>query len=261
MKMLLKLTVIFINMCFINLATATPIDLSTWLVDGGGNWSFNTTNAPNDSADQADNSIPTVLFNNQDSQGISLSGSIKVQTSSDDDFIGFVLGYDNDDLFGTNPTTDYILVDWKQGTQSGWDAGMAISRVTGGPIANSGVDTGGDAWTHTGNVELLERAATFGNVGWVNFEEYIFDISFTASNIKVSVNDVEQFNINGTFENGSFGFYNFSQPNVRYAGITEEVIPDEDEPDDPGDNQYPVPEPEIMGLFALCLLGIRFYRT
>ncbi|GAA3968773.1 hypothetical protein GCM10022278_28150 [Allohahella marinimesophila] len=48
---------------------------------------------------------------------VGLAGRLEVQTTSDDDFFGFVLGYDAGDLFGSNPTTDYILVDWKQGTQ------------------------------------------------------------------------------------------------------------------------------------------------
>lgn len=228
------------QLCF-----AGPIDLSSWIIDGGGSWTFNTTVIPNDSATQNVNSIPTVLFNNVNSQGLALSGTIEVQTSSDDDFIGFVLGYDDNDLFGSNATTDYILVDWKQGTQSGWDAGMSISRVTGGPIASSGVDTGGDAWQHTGHVNFIERAATLGNVGWQDFTEYAFDIQFTATNIRVLIDGIEQFNINGSFENGSFGFYNFSQENVRYAGIQEDVVP-----------STGIPEPAMIMLFTLSLLSL-----
>ena len=40
---------------------------------------------------------------------------------------------------------------------------MSISHVTGGPIANSGVDVSCDAWNHTGNVELITKAATLAN--------------------------------------------------------------------------------------------------
>lgn len=236
---------------FTQAATAAPVDLSSWLVDGGGNWTVESGSEPNDSVTQSLNSRPTVFFNNTASQGTSLSGSITVETNSDDDFVGFVLGYDAGDIFGSNPTTDYILVDWKQGTQGGWDAGMAISRVT-GSIDAGGTDISADAWDHVGNVELLERAATLGSTGWEDHTEYLFDIVFNSSNIQVFVDGVEQFNINGTFEDGSFGFYNFSQPNVRYAGITEDLAPDPDDPE--------VPEPGAFGLLGLGLLGFALAR-
>lgn len=225
MKNILKFTVaIFIYILASDVRSA-PVDLSSWQINGSGSWSFNSTNGPNDSADQALNSIPTVLFNNKNSRGTTLSGTVEVQTTSDDDFIGFVLGYNDNDLSGTNTSTDYILVDWKQNTQAGWGAGMSISRVAGGPLASSGTDIAGDAWTHTGNVNFLQRAATLGNIGWTDNTEYFFSINFTATNIQLSIDGIQQFDINGTFKDGSFGFYNFSQPNVRYAAVETVPIP------------------------------------
>jgi len=237
-------------------AHAGLVDLSAWSEDGGGNWVL--PGAPNHSVFQTLNSPTTMFFNNENSQGKSLSGSIKVEeTGGDDDFVGFVLGYDDNDLFGSNATTDYILIDWKQGTQSGWDAGMAISRVT-GSINAGGVSTGSNAWQHTGNVNFIERAATLGNTGWSDNVEYLFEISFTATNITVEVNGVEQFNINGTFEDGSFGFYNFSQPRVRYAGIEEDVLPPQCGV--PGQPACSVPEPISVGLLSASLAAMALLR-
>jgi hypothetical protein len=222
-------------------AAAAPVDLSSWQIDGAGNWTIQSSAQPNDSAFQSLNSRPTMLFNGVDSQGLALSGTIEVQTASDDDWIGFVLGYDDGDVFGSNATTDYILVDWKQGTQGGWDAGMAISRVT-GAIDTSGTDMSSDAWDHVGNVNFIQRAATLGNTGWDDNTEYLFEIVFTSTLIQVTVDGVEQFNLSGTFENGSFGFYNYSQPGVRYAGITEDIVP--------------MPEATALAMLAFGLIGV-----
>ncbi|MGB1263631.1 MAG: PEP-CTERM sorting domain-containing protein [Cognaticolwellia sp.] len=232
------------------------IDLSTWERDGSGSWVL--PGGDNNSVLQTLNSRPTVFFNDMNSQGLSLSGSIEVEESGgDDDFFGFVLGYDNDDLFGSNATTNYILVDWKQGTQGGWDAGMSISRVT-GSIDAGGTDTNADAWDHIGNVSFIERAATLGAIGWADATEYQFDISFTATNITVLVDGIEQFNINGAFEDGSFGFYNFSQPQVRYAGIEEDVIPPQC--GQAGQPPCAVPEPSTIAILGLALVAFASRR-
>ena len=245
---------------FTGLAHSAPVDLSTWQVDGSGNWSLYNSN---NSVFQSLNSRPTVFFNNMDSQGLALSGTIRQGNQNgtagggDDDWFGFVLGYDDGDITGSNSTTDYILVDWKQGTQGGWDAGMAISRVT-GSIDASGTDMNSNAWDHVGNVSFIERALTLGNVGWVDNQEYLFEIIFTATNIQVTVDGVKQFDLNGTFENGSFGFYNYSQPSVNYAGIEENVAPPMC--GDPGQPPCDVPEPGTIALFGLGLAGLGFAR-
>jgi hypothetical protein len=232
-------------------AVAAPVDLSSWLQNGGGGWSLEPGN---NGVKQSGNSPPGVFHNNENSQGQSLSGSIEVQTTSDNDFVGFVLGYTQGDIGGGAVGQDYLLIDWKQDTQAGWDEGLAISRVT-GDIATGGTNTASNAWQHNGVVEFLTRSnatgSAFGNTGWANNTEYTFDLEFTSSNVKVFVNDNLEIDVDavdfggGPFANGAFGFYAFSQTGGRYAGLEEVVLPP----------TIPVPAGLPLTLSALAALG------
>lgn len=203
------------------LAQAATIDLTTWSAEGAGSWAVQTGD---DSVIQGTNGNPTVFHNNTaSSQGNDLRGEITVNTTSDDDFIGFVLGYNSGDL--ANAAASYLLIDWKQRDQSAFGAtglaGLAISQVSGVLGNNSG------AWSHdpTNNVTELARATTLGSTGWVDNTTYDFRIDFTATNVRVFVNDVLEIDVNGVFADGGFGFYNYSQASVEYAGITSDALP------------------------------------
>ncbi|MGG7568253.1 hypothetical protein ACQ5SO_19040 [Rhodovulum sp. DZ06] len=213
---------------FATTASAVPVavDLSGWTSEGAGTWTVQTGN---DSVLQTQNGSPTVFYSAGNSQGLALAGQITVQTTSDDDFIGFVLGYHAGDL--SNASADFLLIDWKQlnqGLYSGTGtAGLAISRVTGVLGDNSG------AWWHdpTNNVNEIQRAATLGATGWADNTTYDFELVFQPTVAQVYVNGALELNITAadagvtSFNNGAFGFYNYSQPNVLYAGITEETAP------------------------------------
>ncbi len=170
------------------------------------------------------------VFNTEATVGISVSGG-------DDDLIGFVLGFVPGDT--TNTNADYLLVDWKKGTQSfnfgspsctgGSQSlkGIAVSRVTGIPTAD-------EMWGHVDfdnatcsplgqGVTELARAATLGATGWATNTEYDFRISYGPTRLKVWVNDVLQFDLAGDFPPGRIGFYNFSQANVTYRAFDLEA--------------------------------------
>ncbi|MBK5926549.1 hypothetical protein CCR87_04125 [Rhodobaculum claviforme] len=200
-------------------AQAAPVDLSTWVREGAGIWNVSPDKT---SVTQTQNTTPGVFHSNTNSQGQFLSGTIRVNTSTDDDFVGFVLGYRAGDL--SSATADYLLIDWKQATQSlggcTGAVGLAISRVT-GPLTS-----GSMAWCHQGpGIEELARATTLGSTGWADFATYTFELVFTATRVQVVVDGTTEIEINGSFSNGSFGFYNYSQANVTYAGIQQGAAP------------------------------------
>ena len=200
-------------------AHAAPTNLSTWTLEGDGNW---VVAADQNSVTQTQNVNPGVYYSDFNSIGRSLSGTIKVNTTGDDDFIGFVVGFNPGDM--TDGASDFLLIDWKQGTQGSFgcnaDAGLAVSRVSTGLANNRG------AWCHDANgVTELTRATGLGATGWTDNQTYTFDIEYTATNLKVFVDGALQVNLAGTFSDGRFGFYNYSQANVTYAGIQDDVLP------------------------------------
>jgi len=165
-----------------------------------------------------------------------------------------VLGYNAGDL--DNASANYLLVDWKQADQTfgslgASTRGLAISRVTG----ELGNDSG--AWGHNpaNNVTELARGTTLGDTGWDDNTSYDFQLNFTSSLVEVFVNGALELSVTGVFEDGGFGFYNYSQTNVRYAGVTTDVIPD---PIDPP--VAPVPLPASLPLLLAGLGGFAAMR-
>ena len=154
-----------------------------------------------------------------------MAGSIAVETSSDDDFVGFVLGYNSGELGSSS--ADFWLIDWKQNDQYPGVDGLALSHVTG----DVGTAAENDFWQHQNTVTEVERAANLGSTGWADHTTYGFELIFTSTLIEVKVGGVTEIsytsaeNGGNAFNDGSFGFYNYSQSNVRYAGITEDQLP------------------------------------
>lgn len=229
-------------------AQAAPVNLSTWSSeDGFGSQSSAAWDVAgdNNSVLQKNNSDPAVFYDGAAaSQGKALSGTIEVKTTGDDDFIGFVLGFDSGELSGSASSIDYWLVDWKQGNQTHLGqyapAGLALSHVT-------GVDaTGAELWGHSGDVNQVARGTNLGSTGWADNTPYLFKLIFTSSLIQVWVNGVLEISHAGSFQDGGFGFYNYSQSTVEYAGIQE----------DPAPSTIPLPAGLPLLVGALGALGL-----
>jgi len=190
------------------------IDLADWQANGSGNWILQPDNR---TVLQTLNAEPTVFHNNVDSQSdlFELTGEIKVTTTSDDDFIGFVLGYHDGDLVREN--VDYLLIDWKQQDQGDGKRGLVISHITN--KLNSA------AWSHDAaqGVTELQRGTNFGNIGWKDNTSYIFKITFSPTLVEVFINDVKELSVSGDFEDGAYGFYNYSQGSVLYSAIQANI--------------------------------------
>jgi hypothetical protein len=211
-------------------ANAGLIDLNTWTPTSGGTWGVDTGGT---SVLQSTNGQPTYFLSDTNYINTQFDGTFGVETTSDDDFIGFTFGYNN--------STDFLLFDWKQGNQN--HTGYAPSGFTLSKISGSNVNY----WDHSGaDITVLASDYT-GNNGWVDHTVYGFSLDFTTTGIKIGIDGTNIFDVSGSFNTGKFGFYNYSQSQVRYTGFTEEV-------------SQSIPEPSTLAIFALGLMGLASRR-
>lgn len=235
-------------------ASAVPVDLTTFTTEAytpasgfaTPAWTVSATSASHPSNQDA-----SVLYAPDSALNKRYIGTLTPGT--DDDVIGFVLGFDPGEA-PMGATGEYILIDWKGATQSfefvdtvntfhdltdntttgtgtgfSMPVGLAISRVTGSPTAD-------EMWAHAdiphvdsspslGAVQELARGLTKGNVAYNRTGgSHLFDITYTATNVKVYVDGVKQFDLNGTFGDGRFGLYSaFQGPTETFSNFS--VVP------------------------------------
>lgn len=196
-------------------------DLADWQIDGNGSWTYNETD---NSWFQSTNTPDfTFLYDpSNTSIGNAVSGSIEVATTNDDDFIGFALGYSQGE--STSDLADYWLVSWKKRPQSGWEAGLSLWHITG--------NINNDPWNPSNNadVTLIQKANNYGSTGWVSNQNYTFDLTYTEGSLAVFIDEELELAVSAKdagvseFEDGGFGYFNFSQDTVYYYDVEYDAI-------------------------------------
>jgi len=195
-------------------------DLNNWTKEGGssaGTWVLSSTGL---SVKQTLNGAPTFFVSPDEIINITITGEFKVETNVDNDWMGFVFGYKSPIAAngGSSNDREFLLFDWKQATQTitgGFTGqeGFALTKVNGLFTAN-----GPNFWGHQDSAEFDVLATSYSSTkGWVDNRTHTYQLIYETDRIRISIDGSPIFDVAGNFEPGRFGFYNYSQENVRYT--------------------------------------------
>ena len=237
------------------------VDLNTWAQQGpagNGTW---TVEGGGSSVVQSINGDPTFFVSPGTFSNTTIEGTFAVEGTGDDDYIGFVFGYQTPNATSGAAAEDFefLLLDWKQSDQTfgGRDAeqGLVLSKVDGG-FPSFGGDT--NFWHHDDdnpgvfdvlaawntaeatNVADPGSQTTANAPGWQDNAVYTFELLYQTNRIRIRISssddaafstpttifDVTPSDVGlASFPDGRFGFYNYSQDPVRYTGFTTNNVP------------------------------------
>ena len=225
-------------------ADPTPINLSTWTDESSHQFSNWQVSDDGSSVLQVVNGHPTFFVSPDEFIDTTITGTLRVEDTIDNDYIGFVFGYQSPLAANNDPVDDYnfLLFDWKKSGGDGRDEGFSLIRVNG--LFPTVEDLTESFWQRQESAKFDIFATNYGeDKGWEAQTDHDFSLLYQTDRIKIDIDGETIFDISGEFESGHFGFYNNSQANVRYSSFTQEETPPEK-----------VPEPPSM--LSLALLGL-----
>lgn len=202
-------------------------DLSGWVVEdipnNTANWIYNEES--NSWLQTVNTSGYTYLYDPSESSiGKAISGTISVNTTGDDDYIGFVVGYNQGELSSVD--SEYMLLTWKQSDQGALYEGMNLYLVQ-GALDNNGGGVDPEKLDYATNIG---NSADYNGIGWEDNVDYKFDIAYQSHYLAIFVNDALQYAITpemlglNAFTDGGFGFFNYSQDNVEYGTVLYDEV-------------------------------------
>jgi hypothetical protein len=188
---------------------------------GPANWQVKTTTAV-----QTQNADASILLSDINAKDFKIEGQWTAldSTSNDDDYMGFVFGYQD--------KSHFYLFDWKQADQSDATDGLAEKGMN-VKVVNADSDLSvADLWSSAGNGARVKNIF-HNSVPWEFNVKYTFSLSFVpgATEIVIKNGDTILADIkltDATFKSGLFGFYNYSQDNISYSGFDRTPVQGKD---------------------------------
>jgi hypothetical protein len=191
------------------------VELNGWTAVGSGNWSVQ---AGNTSVVQTLNVNNLFYVSPDNLSNKRIKGTLKVSGTSDNDWIGFTVGYVD--------SSNHYRFQWTKSESSGGTVpvdGWALVQVVNG-IPAMGVADG----TATNIVSDFSNSSR----GWELDVEYEFEMIYTSGKAVLRIkggnsyfaDNPQLFSLSGDFPSGKFGFYGTSQDKVTYSKLRFENL-------------------------------------
>lgn len=216
---------VFVESCVESLC-GDDINFNSWSQAGAkaeGNWNVS---ADGRSVNQTINGAPTFYIGNKEFLNVNFTGKMRTDFTHDNDWMGMVFGFQGGELSETYPMElkTYVF-GWKQGYQSfsgkAYKEGFSLLEVN--TTINSKNDLSAAFGSPYKGATVLDSLYGSGT-GYEFGKDYEIKIDYTASNIKIYVDHQLIFDVDGCFDPGKIGFYNWSQPDVTYSDFTYQYI-------------------------------------
>ncbi|KXJ04274.1 hypothetical protein AC249_AIPGENE8144, partial [Exaiptasia diaphana] len=136
---------------------------------------------------------------------------------ADDDWVGLAFGLQLNEQ--NVPDPDFMVMGWKDVTQSPAEVGLRLVRFRGGMV-------GGGLWAMNDgpNREVVALAQTRGSSGYSNSATYEILYEKVGRQFRLWVNGELQFDLEGDFPEGSIGFFTNAHDKVEFTDWQVEAL-------------------------------------
>lgn len=207
-------------------AQAATNSLSSWTkqgATGAGTW---TLAGDGNSVTGTSNGAPTFFVSPFLKETAAFEVDITPAASTENDWVGVVLGYtapvSDTTCNSANCDNNFLLVDWKQETESSGQAGFTLERVNGSFDIRSNSESLPCFGLH-GNAPTCQTLADgrADNFGWQEGAKNTLRITYGPGSIKVenvgTLATTTVLEATGVFPSGRIGLYNYSQGPTLFA--------------------------------------------